>query len=109
MFRSAVLRSASAARAAIRPVVAAQRTAFAAAPRASVMPKIQSFQAVRMYSAGGALNKDEVEGRIVSLLQGFDKVSRHPLHVELGEMRRRDMWSVNSTVSMATCRMYECI
>lgn len=75
MFRSAVLRSASAARAAIRPAVAAQRTVFAAAPRASVMPKIQSFQAVRMYSAGGALNKDEVEGRIVSLLQGFDKVN----------------------------------
>ncbi|KAH7129415.1 acyl carrier protein-like protein [Dactylonectria estremocensis] len=74
MFRSAVLRSASAARAAIRP--AAQRTAFAvAAPRVSVLPKIQSLQAVRMYSAGGALSKDEVEGRIVSLLQGFDKVN----------------------------------
>ncbi|KAH7122952.1 acyl carrier protein-like protein [Dactylonectria macrodidyma] len=76
MFRSAVLRSAaSAARAAVRPA-AAQRTAFAvAAPRASILPKIQSLQAVRMYSAGGALSKDEVEGRIVSLLQGFDKVN----------------------------------
>ncbi|KAK7423819.1 mitochondrial acyl carrier protein [Neonectria magnoliae] len=76
MFRSAVLRSASAAaRAALRPAVA-QRTVFAAAaaPRA-VLPKIQSFQAVRMYSAGGALNKEEVEGRIISLLQGFDKVN----------------------------------
>lgn len=27
-----------------------------------------------MYSAGGSLNKEEVEGRIFSLLQGFDKV-----------------------------------
>ncbi|KPM37252.1 hypothetical protein AK830_g9332 [Neonectria ditissima] len=75
MFRSAVLRSASAAaRAALRPAAVAQRTAFAAAPRA-VLPKIQSFQAVRMYSAGGSLNKEEVEGRIMSLLQGFDKVN----------------------------------
>lgn len=30
---------------------------------------------VRMYSAGGGLNKEEVEGRIMSLLQGFDKVN----------------------------------
>lgn len=48
------------------------------APRVAVAaaPKIQnSFQAVRFYSAGGALNKEEVEGRIISLLQGFDKVS----------------------------------
>lgn len=77
MFRTAVLRTASAARAAIRPA-ASLAVRRAIAPRAaavSVMPKIQSFQSVRMYSAGGALNKEEVEGRIISLLQGFDKVS----------------------------------
>ncbi|KAM0411322.1 hypothetical protein ACHAPD_009525 [Fusarium lateritium] len=69
MFRSAVLRS---LRVAARP--AAIRS-FAAPRVASVaVPKIQSFQAVRFYSAGGALNKEEVEGRIMSLLQGFDKI-----------------------------------
>lgn len=30
---------------------------------------------VRWYSAGGALDKKEVESRIMSLLQGFDKVN----------------------------------
>jgi NADH dehydrogenase (ubiquinone) 1 alpha/beta subcomplex 1 len=74
MFRTAVLRSV--ARVAARPAAV---TRFAvAAPRAAtavVVPKIQSFQGVRFYSAGGALNKEEVEGRIMSLLQGFDKVS----------------------------------
>jgi hypothetical protein len=49
---------------------------FAVAPRVATaaVPKIQSFQAVRFYSAGGALNREEVEGRIMSLLKGFDKV-----------------------------------
>ncbi|KAL4729753.1 mitochondrial acyl carrier protein [Fusarium chlamydosporum] len=73
MFRSAVLRSlrVAARPATMRSIVApvAPRVAVAAAP------KIQnSFQAVRFYSAGGALNKEEVEGRIISLLQGFDKI-----------------------------------
>ncbi|KAI8720078.1 Acyl carrier protein [Fusarium sp. LHS14.1] len=75
MFRTAVLRSV--ARVAARPA-AVTRFAVAAAPRAAtavVVPKIQSFQGVRFYSAGGALNKEEVEGRIMSLLQGFDKVN----------------------------------
>lgn len=75
MFRTAVLR---ATRAAARP--AARRallTSAPAAPRvgAVFVPKIQSIAVVRMYSAGGALAKDQVEGRIMSLLQGFDKVS----------------------------------
>ncbi|KAM0427932.1 hypothetical protein ACHAPT_007392 [Fusarium lateritium] len=73
MFRTAVLRSV--ARVAARPA-AVTRFAVVAAPRAAVVvPKIQSFQGVRFYSAGGALNKEEVEGRIMSLLQGFDKVN----------------------------------
>ncbi|EHK21065.1 uncharacterized protein TRIVIDRAFT_131693 [Trichoderma virens Gv29-8] len=76
MFRTAVLRtSASAVRAVARPV-AIRRTALAAAPRAVAAPvRVQSLMAVRMYSAGGGLHKEEVEGRIISLLQGFDKVN----------------------------------
>ncbi|KAF1854783.1 hypothetical protein Lal_00004254 [Lupinus albus] len=72
MFRSAVLRS---VRVAARPAM----RSFAVAPRVATaaVPKIQSFQAVRFYSAGGALNKEEVEGRIMSLLKGFDKVRNH--------------------------------
>lgn len=78
MFRTAILRSAArAAAATARPVVVRRSIlAAAAAPRvAALAPRVQSLQAVRMYSAAGALNKDEVEGRIISLLQGFDKVS----------------------------------
>ena len=76
MFRTAVLRSA--VRAAARPAV---RSTTFAAPRvavrspAAVVPQVQKWMAVRMYSAGGSLKKEEVEGRIMSLLQGFDKVS----------------------------------
>lgn len=93
MFRTAVLRSV--ARVAARPA-AVTRFAVAAAPRAAtavVVPKIQSFQGVRFYSAGGALNKEEVEGRIMSLLQGFDKVSFCTLRV-YRVMRREGLVSV---------------
>lgn len=77
MFRTAILRtSASAVRAAARPA-AIRRTALMAAPRAVAAPvRVQSLMGLRMYSAGGSLNKEEVEGRILSLLQGFDKVGR---------------------------------
>lgn len=75
MFRTAMLRSAvRAASAAARPAV--QRTSFLAAPRV-VVPRIQQSIAavpVRMYGAAAGLNKEQVEGRIMSLLQGFDKV-----------------------------------
>ncbi|POR31705.1 Acyl carrier protein [Tolypocladium paradoxum] len=77
MFRTAILRSAaSAVRAAARPAAAAQRTSLlaAVAPRV-VVPRVQSLAAVRMYSAAGSLGKEQVEGRIMSLLQGFDKVN----------------------------------
>lgn len=71
MFRTALLRSA--VRAASRPAL---RTSSFAAPRAvaPVVPRVQKMIAVRMYSAAGGLKKEEVEGRIMSLLQGFDKV-----------------------------------
>lgn len=32
------------------------------------------FAAIRSYSAPAKLSKDEVEGRIIELLKGFDKV-----------------------------------
>ncbi|EHK40173.1 uncharacterized protein TrAtP1_006230 [Trichoderma atroviride] len=77
MFRTAILRtSASAVRAAVARPAAIRTTALMAAPRAVAAPvRVQSLMGVRMYSAGGSLNKEEVEGRILSLLQGFDKVN----------------------------------
>ncbi|KAL6887959.1 acyl carrier protein [Trichoderma evansii] len=77
MFRTAILRtSASAVRAAVARPAVIRRTALMAAPRAVAVPvRVQSLMGVRMYSAGGSLNKEEVEGRILSLLQGFDKVN----------------------------------
>jgi hypothetical protein len=42
--------------------------------RGVVLPRVGAVQIVRSYSAGGALAKEEVEGRIMSLLAGFDKV-----------------------------------
>ncbi|OAA81958.1 NADH:ubiquinone oxidoreductase 9.6kD subunit [Akanthomyces lecanii RCEF 1005] len=73
MFRTAVLRSV-AARAAFAPAV--RRTTLVAAPRvvAPMALRAAQFVPVRMYSAGGGLKKEEVEGRIMSLLQGFDKI-----------------------------------
>ncbi|KAG5917875.1 Acyl carrier protein, mitochondrial [Claviceps cyperi] len=70
MFRTTLLRSA--ARAATRPVMRSL-----AAPRYAVpvMPKLPQLLAIRMYSDEGGLKKEEVEGRIMSLLQGFDKVN----------------------------------
>ncbi|KAJ6443581.1 acyl carrier protein [Purpureocillium lavendulum] len=76
MFRTAMLRSAvRAATVAARPAV--QRTAFLAAPRVVVAPRLQQgvVVPVRMYGAAAGLNKEQVEGRIMSLLQGFDKVN----------------------------------
>ncbi|KJK79931.1 hypothetical protein H634G_04170 [Metarhizium anisopliae BRIP 53293] len=69
MFRTALLR---AARVTARPLAAAPPSARIALPRAASVPKMLG---VRMYSAAGGLKKEEVEGRIMSLLQGFDKVN----------------------------------
>ncbi|KAG9249600.1 acyl carrier protein-like protein [Emericellopsis atlantica] len=68
MFRTALLRT---ARMAARP----STLAVAARPVRVNVVRAVPFQAVRMYSAGGALEKEAVEGRIMSLLQGFDKVN----------------------------------
>ncbi|KAF9874343.1 acyl carrier protein [Colletotrichum karsti] len=77
MFRTAVLRSAAAATRAIRPAVQSAPLARSSlvAPRAVFARAAPKAVAVRFYSAATGLNKDEVEGRIFALLQGFDKVN----------------------------------
>jgi NADH dehydrogenase (ubiquinone) 1 alpha/beta subcomplex 1 len=77
MFRTALLRTAprAASMVAVRPAAARTFIAVAARPVRVMAPRAASYQAVRMYSAGGGLNKEEVEGRIMSLLSGFDKVN----------------------------------
>lgn len=72
MFRTAILRSAVRASAAVRPAVArsvvAPRMNFVvAAPRVALWS--------RGYAAAAGLQRQEVEDRIKALLQGFDKVS----------------------------------
>ena len=77
MFRTALLRTAPRAGASVlaRPYLARSFTAAARPAVRVTVPRVQALKAVRMYSAGGSLNKEEVEGRIMSLLAGFDKVS----------------------------------
>ncbi|KAI9643594.1 mitochondrial acyl carrier protein [Ciborinia camelliae] len=76
MFRTALLRSARSA-----ATKAVQRPAAIGRPIApsSFVTKSQfapsAFQAARCYSAAAGLDKAEVEGRILSLLTNFDKVS----------------------------------
>ncbi|KAI1485920.1 acyl carrier protein [Biscogniauxia mediterranea] len=81
MFRTALLRTVGAAAsratsATARPAVA-RRVVSAAIPSARFAPAAaaQRLGAVRMYSAASGLKKEEVEGRIMSLLSGFDKVN----------------------------------
>ncbi|KAM7183319.1 Acyl carrier protein-like protein [Naviculisporaceae sp. PSN 640] len=76
MFRTAILRTASAAsKTAMRPV-AVRRLAVAGVPKtSSFVPKALAWQGVRFYSVAGGLEKAEVYSRIKQLLQGFDKVN----------------------------------
>ncbi|KAM7184008.1 Acyl carrier protein-like protein [Rhypophila sp. PSN 637] len=77
MFRTAILRTASAAsKTAMRPV--AVRRLAVAVPKtvtSSFVPKALAFQGVRFYSAAGGLERSEVYSRIKQLLTGFDKVN----------------------------------
>ncbi|KAH9890766.1 acyl carrier protein [Xylariomycetidae sp. FL2044] len=80
MFRTAVLRTAATASrvAAARPAVrraAAAALVPARTPTAASFVPASRLAAVRMYSAAAGLKKEEVEGRIVGLLSGFDKVN----------------------------------
>lgn len=78
MFRTNLLRSAMLA---ARPVAALPARRFASSIAMRPVAAVARASAprvafgVRSYSAGGGLQKEEVEGRIMSLLQGFDKVS----------------------------------
>ncbi|KAI1400981.1 acyl carrier protein [Hypoxylon fuscum] len=74
MFRTALLRTAvSASRAAARPI--ARRAVVPARAIVAPAPRLAAFKTVRMYSAAAGLKKDEVESRILGILQGFDKVN----------------------------------
>ncbi|KAI0432738.1 acyl carrier protein-like protein [Xylaria sp. FL1042] len=73
MFRTAFFRSAAAASRVARPVAA--RSAFAIPRIAAPTSRIAAIPAVRMYSAASALKREEVEGRIMGILNGFDKVN----------------------------------
>ncbi|KAL2276524.1 hypothetical protein FJTKL_00833 [Diaporthe vaccinii] len=86
MFRSAaVLRSAASA-AARRSVVAtttsrsfssvvSRPTLASRAVAAAPVSRVAGWNSVRCYAAGSGLSKEDVEGRITSLLAGFDKVN----------------------------------
>ncbi|PHH75322.1 hypothetical protein CDD80_2478 [Ophiocordyceps camponoti-rufipedis] len=79
MFRVAVVRAASAAAAtaATRPVqrLALQPAAVRImAPAAGRVMSRPCFGA-RFYSSENGLEKEQIEGRIMSLLQGFDKIT----------------------------------
>ncbi|KAI1207516.1 acyl carrier protein [Annulohypoxylon truncatum] len=74
MFRAGLLRvAATASRAAARPV--ARRAIMPARAVLTPAPRLATFQATRMYSAGGGLKREEVEGRIGHILETFDKVN----------------------------------
>lgn len=96
MFRTALVRTAAAA-ARRAPIVAAR--SFSAVPRPAlssvvkrqaVAPAVASKIVVRGYASGGGLSKEDAEGRIMSLLAGFDKVSRFVLGLFFSH--GRGMW-----------------
>lgn len=83
MFRTAALRSAALAVARRSATTTAARSFSSVVvsrptlvQKALVAPvsRVASWNAVRAYSAGSGLSKEDVEGRILSLLAGFDKV-----------------------------------
>ncbi|KAI1747615.1 acyl carrier protein-like protein [Xylaria castorea] len=76
MFRTAVLRSAIAAsRVVARPVATRSAFAFPRAAAVASVSRIVAIPAVRMYSAAGGLKREEIEGRIMGILNSFDKVN----------------------------------
>lgn len=79
MFRTALIRTAAQASRVARPAVFRVPAARGVAPATAVSPSVAPrWAAVRMYSAAASGDKkSEVEGRILSILQGFDKVSSH--------------------------------
>lgn len=78
MFRTAILRFPAVARPAVRTVSKVSRLAAlparTVAPATTIAPRVAAWNTVRCYSAAAGLKKEEVEGRIMGLLAGFDKV-----------------------------------
>ncbi|KAK8205780.1 acyl carrier protein-like protein [Phyllosticta capitalensis] len=76
MFRTALLRSVRGAASSVArfnaPIARPAVSALLAQSRQAA--PVASFKAIRFYSAGGALNSNEIEGRILDLLKNFDKV-----------------------------------
>ncbi|KAL0637807.1 mitochondrial acyl carrier protein [Maublancomyces gigas] len=80
MFRSAVIRasrtfSTTAAATRVSAPIASARPLLRTCARPGPVKPAMSFAAIRCYSAPASLSKEEVEGRIVDLLNGFDKVT----------------------------------
>ncbi|KAI1300616.1 acyl carrier protein-like protein [Xylaria venustula] len=75
MFRTAIFRSAATASRAARPVATPSAFASGAVRAATPASRLVAIPAVRMYSAASSLKKEEVEGRIIAILNGFDKVN----------------------------------
>lgn len=86
MFRTAALTAARVARPAVASAVRVAGVARPAGAFVAAVPKVAAFQAVRFYSAGGHLKKEEVFSRIAQVLSGFDKVR---LHSSRQDMHRR--------------------
>ncbi|KAI9738257.1 MAG: hypothetical protein M1834_008755 [Cirrosporium novae-zelandiae] len=79
MFRAALLRSVRSAAPTIKTSRfsslvsrSTARGSFVLKPAAT---QAKPFQSIRFYSAPAGLTQDEVEGRILDMLKGFDKVS----------------------------------
>ncbi|RDA95671.1 hypothetical protein CP533_1277 [Ophiocordyceps camponoti-saundersi (nom. inval.)] len=77
MFRAAVVRAASAASPLPRGALLLRSTARSAMMPAAISTVFvqRPMLGLRLYSSDGGLPKEQVEGRIMSLLQGFDKVN----------------------------------
>ncbi|TRX90592.1 hypothetical protein FHL15_008565 [Xylaria flabelliformis] len=95
MFRTALLRTAiSASRAVARPIATRSALAFPRVAAVAPTSRIAAIPAVRMYSAASGLKREEVEGRIMGILTGFDKVRRPSLYLKL-QWLKADMVVVN--------------
>lgn len=81
MFRSTIVKSAAIAAARRSATVAMTTRSIASVSRPAVVllrvnkpAAAWKIGAIRGYASGGGLSKEDVEGRITSMLAGFDKV-----------------------------------
>ncbi|GAW23754.1 hypothetical protein ANO14919_133300 [Xylariales sp. No.14919] len=73
MFRTTIFRFAVAASRLTRPTAA--RSAALIPRAAAPTSRISAIPSLRMYSAASGLKKEEVESRIIGILNSFDKVN----------------------------------